>query len=568
MPLPRSLLSIDMQPCDANLKLVKGKWPTDISGHYFISSPAPQYKGRHIFYADGVIYRLSLKPGDFGAAPDEFAWRHGVVKTPSHRLRERTPEVFRPTLIGVNSPYGNTNTANTAQVPWNDRLLVTGDVGRPCEVDPYSLKFLAEVGHRKAWHDAGPFFPVLPIVTTPAHPITDPERTCIWTADYNPATQKVAAVRIDQNSQISRWPLKGATIRQTMHTVGQTRNWLLLMENGMRIDLAEMAGAPRKVVSFKEAPLYMIRKEDLEKTAPGEHVPYKTFIITPECMHFYADYDDSHGVRVFFEHSTDSDIAMAVAKDDLDLYGRAIDPALEGMYGLALSAPCVRLCELDPETEQVKELAIYSNPEYLWNVQTSAMDWSLKGLAKPTLHHVMYNGFRPEVTTQRQIKLYEHRVDMTKLPKEETPACLASFDWNNSAEPRSMWRFQLDEWATSPTFVPRNAGQAGDPYQGTNPGGADGYLVVAVQRDAGFRIELFDANKVGDGPVAVLAEQGHRVPFVIHSSWMPHVKPAEKLERLRFSAELDEGKLKTMPAHLAQAARDVARELDEELGYV
>jgi all-trans-8'-apo-beta-carotenal 15,15'-oxygenase len=115
---------------------------------------------------------------------------------------------------------------------------------------------------------------------------------------------------------------------------------------------------------------------------------------------------------------------------------------------------------------------------------------------------------------------------------------------------------------------PATRDRTGTPTRAPSRGGADGYVVVAVQRDAGFRIEVFDAGNVGDGPVAVLAESGHRVPFVIHSSWMPSVKPSERLERLRFSDELDEHKLEKLPSQLAQAAREVARELDEELGYL
>jgi carotenoid cleavage dioxygenase-like enzyme len=556
-----------MQPRDANLKLVRGAWPTDIAGYYFVSSPAPQYKGRHIFFADGTLYRLSLKPGEFGAAPDAFAFRHGILANPSHRLRQKVPHVFRPTLLGVASPFGNTNTANTAQLPWGDRLLVTGDVGRPVEVCPVSLAFLAEVGHRKQWLDSAPIFPVLPVVTSPAHPVADPERACIWTADYNMMTQRVGVVRYDGGKEIKRWPLKGAVMRQTMHTISQTRDWVLLMENGMRVDMAEMSGAPRKVTTFKEAPLYLVRKADIERTPPGEPVPFKTIMIAPECMHFYAIYDDSDGIKVFFEHSTDSDIAVAVAPGDKDIWGRPIDPVLEGMYGLALSPPSVTLRVLDPETCTSNQIASYENPEYLWNVQTSAMDWSRKGLERPTLHHVMYNGFRPEGLTQRQLALYEDRIDKSRLPNEETPPCLASFDWQRSLEPRGLYRFRNDEWATSPTFVPRHAGVHGDPYEGAEVGGHDGYIIVVVQSEEGFRIELFDANKVSAGPVAVLAEAGHRVPFVIHSSWMPRIKPAARLDRLRFSEELDEARLKTLAPELAEVARKVGRELDEELGY-
>ena len=49
-------------------------------------------------------------------------------------------------------------------------------------------------------------------------------------------------------------------------------------------------------------------------TAPGTPVEAKEFVVTPESMHFYARYDDSKGVDILFEHSTDSDIAMCIQK--------------------------------------------------------------------------------------------------------------------------------------------------------------------------------------------------------------------------------------------------------------
>ena len=56
-------------------------------------------------------------------------------------------------MIGVQSPFGSVNAANTAPLPWGDRLFMTWDVGRPVEIDPLTLGYLADVGHRSEWKD-------------------------------------------------------------------------------------------------------------------------------------------------------------------------------------------------------------------------------------------------------------------------------------------------------------------------------------------------------------------------------------------------------------------------------
>ncbi len=560
MPFPKRILE-DVTPVDVNMRVVAGKMPTDISGEMFISQPLPKYKGQHAFFGDGVLYRLSLEAGTHGAGPNEYAFRQRVLDTPSHLLRTKHPDKFRSTMLGVYSPFGYSNSANTAQVPWKDRLLVTWDAGRPIEVDPLTLDFKQELGHYESWGCLAPY-PALPMIPTPAHPVIDPERNCLWTCAYNPVTKEVWVVRYDEGTEVKRWKLKDAKIPQTVHTVSQTRNYVIIVDNGYKIDLGEIQGKERSVTTETSEPVYLVRKDDLERFPSGSTVDVKSFRIAPETMHYYADYDDSHGVRIFFEHSTDSDIAMAIRPGDKDCWGRPIDPALSGMYGLAQSAPCVTLIEFHPETGKVHERARYSDPSKIWNVQTSAMDWSLAGIVKPTLHHVMYFGFKPEGLTERQVALYKHRVDSNLWPDAEQPPCLASFDWNNSLKPKSTYQWQLDELATTPAFAPRNAGFGGDAYAGANPGGHDGYVCVPVIKDSGFRVDILDANNVGQGPVCSLAAPGHFVGFMIHASWMPHAKRAPDVERLHFSSELSEARLRGLPEDLKRSVYEVAEQLD------
>ena len=125
--------------------------------------------------------------------------------------------------------------------------------------------------------------------------------------------------------------------------------------------------------------------------------------------------------------------------------------------------------------------------------------------------------------------------------------------------------FALDDMPTSPIFVPRDPGSipGSSRYAGSDPGGHDGYVVVPVVNDQGFRVEVFDAAAVGSGPLATLAGSGVavEVPFVLHSAWMPRVVASQDQPRLKFSDELD--RIDQLPDDLAAAARQVARDLDE-----
>ena len=85
-------------------------------------------------------------------------------------------------------------------------------------------------------------------------------------------------------------------------------------------------------------------------------------------------------------------------------------------------------------------------------------------------------------------------------------------------ELKAKWEYpDLGDHITSPTFAPRElrrptTGQSA--YAGGEPGGHDGYVVQPVLSDDGFRVELFDAAAVGQGPDR--GAQGHE----------PGVRPA------------------------------------------
>jgi len=564
VPIPRSLLTA-APPDELDLVLAAGEWPEGLAGEVFVSASDKATAPRHGFFGDGIVRRLSLEPGTHGAAPGRFALRSSIIGTPSRRLRELRPEVFDGRAFGTSSPFGFSNAANTAPLPWGDRLFATWDAGRPVEVDPLTLAFLGEVGDRRSWGPDSFDSPVLPLYPSTAHPVVDPERGCLWTVLHDAMTQSLQVIRWDgRSTSVQRWPLAGASLPQSMHTVAQTRDWLVLVDCAFRVDPNEVLGTgEREVTNFTDEPVFLVRKDALEATPHGEPVTPTVLRTGPEVNHYYAVWDDADGIRLVFEHTIDTDLAMCLRAGDLDAHGRPVDPALHGLYNHPMHHGVVRELRIDPEAGTITSEAVYRDPEQAFATQLSAMDWSTEGLTTPTVHHVLFTGYRPEAITQRALALYADRVDPAALPPEETPSYLVTLA-RGGLEPKASHTFALDDYATSPCYVPRAAGEGAgrSRYAPAEPGGLDGWLVVPVCSDDGFRVEVFDAADVSRGPLATLRTPGgETVPFLVHSAWMPRAVASDpSIPRLRFADDLDPERVAALAPDLAAAVHQVADE--------
>lgn len=576
MPLPRSLTSAHHG--DIDLRLTSGTWPADLRGEMFISAPTPAPDLPYALFGLGVVIRLSLRPGANGAAADRWAWRTRTIDTPTQRLHAKDPEAFVPTPLGYSSAYGSPNMGNTAVLPWGDRLFATWDVGRPIEVDAASLGFLGEVGSKGSWGD--PFLPssdLLPFFFSTAHPIVDPDRDCLWTVKllpvgFDPIELQPWVVRYEgDGTEVKAWPVQGATVRGSMHTITQTRDWLVLSDSGnFKADPGEMATGVRSVTVDDEVNLYLIRKDRIESTPVGQELTPHPFVLAPTCGHYYGTYDDSDGkVRVLFEHMDRLDLGFNLRADDRDAFDRSIDPAFVGLYNFGMAPHSISEVTFDPAagTSTVERIV---TSEHSWNQQLSAMDWSTEGISDPTSHHVCFHGFRPDLVSQRALAAYGDRVDRSRFPAEETAGSLVTFE-RGSLETTGRYEMpSLGDMPSSPIFVPRDSGVGAadgmSRYAGTAPGGHDGYVVLPVLSDDGLRIEVFDAAAVGAGPIATLAgERREQVPLLLHSCWMPEANTAPSVERLRFADELDEASLAGLDADRLRTVHEVAAELDDAL---
>lgn len=521
----------------------------------FISAPVVDPRLSYQLFGFGAMVRLSLEPGRWGAPADRFALRVRTIDTPVRRIHELAADQFHGGLLGLDSPFGHANMVNTAPLPWNGRLFATWDVGRPVEVDPATLGFLGEVGSARSWggDSFGRDRAVLPQVFSTAHPIADPERQCLWTVKLSLAAGGLepAIVRYDGSGRdVRTWRLPGATVVGSMHTITQTANWLVLADSGnFKADMGEIMGGPRTAQIDHEVPVYFVRKEAIEATAPGDAVPYERAWFGPTTGHYYADWDDTDGVRILFEHLDLTDLGYRLLAGDVDAHGRPVSPAHIGMYQMAMAPQTVSEVRFRPGDDRGEVLAATSD-EWTWNLQLSAMDWSPAGRRAPTHHHVVYQGRRPDALARRVLDVYRERIDPVAVAGPDQRPSLATYR-RPGLDLHARWEFPSEaDLPSSPIFVPRRDGTAG---------GGEGWVVVPVLNDDGARVELFDAADVGGGPVATLAGPGReRLPFMLHAVWMREAAPATEVERLSFADDIDPLAIRALDPALAAVVERVA----------
>ncbi len=575
MPTPRSLTTAPHR--NFELEVVSGQWPGDISGEVTFASVQNSGRLPYAIFDFGAICRLSLEPGARGAAPQRFAWQTASIESPGKRLFNRHPETFGTGPFGYMSPFGPPNCSNTAPLPWGDRLYTTWDAGRPVELHPETLEFVAEVGHIDSWGGNSMEMPgVLPFLLSSAHPVADPERHCLWTVKGQPIVDGTTfgirphVVRYDRHdgTQVKIWPLEGVAFIGSLHTVSVTRDWVVLCDSGnFKADPGEMMGGERTTTIDTEVPVWLIRKDVLESTPSGTPVRPVCFTVSPPNGHYYAKYDDTDGVSIVWEGMDLMDLGMYLRPDDLDVNGNPVDPGAIGLYNMAMAPETIVELLFDPNSGKVLEQGSFKR-DWTFNLQLSAMDWSLEGVTNPTLHHVSYQGCKPGNISARAAKLYEDRIDLDHV-RDETPGSLCSFE-RGSMELKARWEFaDLSDHITSPAFAPRSVGEhaSATAYAGREPGGHDGYVVQPVCSDEGFRIELFDAANVGAGPVAVLMGTNKEcIPLVLHSAWGPQHHALADAERLRFASELTAERMAGIPEEYHTSLHEVAEECDALLG--
>lgn len=498
---------------DHRLSVVEGRWPDDLAGSVYVVGPDKREPGGHWFGAHGLLEQIRLRPGPDG----RIEVRHRLVGTTVARIRRRLPFLFRKVAFAEVSPFGVTNFANTNVQAIGERLFLGFDAGRPVEVDPVTLEHLTPVGANDEWLQGVPGL-LEPLVAVAAHPAPDEEaeggRGALWFVNYTQVAppdvpKETWLARWDLHGPVQRWRVTGMSPFDSIHDVKASRHHVVISDLPFVLEPQALRGRPRTIANRQETRLWIVAKADVEATPPGGEVPCVEVRLPMPTGHLTVDVDEEGGnLRVVLQHIPLSDLMISLRDGE----GH---PDLEGLIALAVQPSVIGRYVIDPKTGDVLEEATAVDVERAWGGVLATTDVSTPA-ARAHQRQLWYAGlgYDPEVVPRAWRDLYgssdEGVVAPADLPAEPIPGSLARIDLDAMAV-AEVWSYPAGSFPSPPTFVPRSGATGPD----------DGYVVVVVHRDGDKAVEVFDAMRIADGPVAVATAPGFNPNLMLHSCWMP-----------------------------------------------
>jgi carotenoid cleavage dioxygenase-like enzyme len=550
MTFPREFL-YGKGPLNLDLR-VEGHWPEDLHGTAYWILPDTRGPGAGIFFGPGMLARVPL-----GGVSRTVPFRSSTVRTPDARLRERTPELFHRMWIAEMSPYGFTNAVNTNPLPFKGRLLLCWDGGRPVEVDPKNGEFLTLLGERRRWQE-GTQYPLLPAIASTAHPVYDHERDMVYGLDYTgtwgskePATLRVMSWDTQGPPIFHR--IVNSSLKQYVHEVGQTRDYLILAQGAFRIEPRQAFDGKRTLPQRPNSPLWIVNKNDLR--AGVESVRCVEVVVQRELNHVFCDWEDGDGlITLFAQHTPAFDINCWLKPGDYsELTGEPIPEQLVGMYTSATDVCPLGRYQIDTRTGRVCDGVLQGDPNRHWTNNLYAKSYAPTDLRRHTHLFHLYTGHHPELVTEEAFALYAKHpyrsVPAHDIPLLTIPGCLDLIDLERMRAVGG-YTFKDGEAFGSPLAIPKRDMQRQNQM-----------WVLALRLDGPqSRLCVFDGEALEKGPIATATHPDFKLGLPLHSAWIEEHKERDSEYRVAFSADLGPG-YERLPTEAKQAAEAVVREL-------
>ncbi len=513
------------------------------------------------------------------------------------------------------------------------RLLATWDSGRPYEIDPVSLEVKTPIGGNNEWREQaiplkiGPF----KLHITATHHAYDDHTQELYTINFGKSILTMMApllihgitslvswtvlfkhilrltfritikvlqaislllyplglsqdfvylLKWDGKNRLQRWQVmlprtlglpiqRPVQIEQSMHQVGATRRFIVLMDTSFKLGPEQLIPNPlpgntyterilRQVLNFPQLSntnVYLVKREDL--TADRQSVLAQQVTLPKETAHFRVDYDDSDGVVLHVAHNNGWDPAeWPQAYDSYVENPQPPQPVMDPMQrwvGMTVSTTDLNYLGryvINPDNGKILKHELVSDRTCTW---APAIYADVGNTSVPEHYDHIYWiawGCWDELMTQFMVDLYK-KYKNRQLPIEEVleaaggkaPPALCHLD-TTTMTIVDKYLFPPGHFGNSPQFIPR----------GDNTDQTNGYLscVVLVDQDAEptSEIWLFDAQNLSQGPICKLglptttdAAGQAMAPFqmglTIHTTWIPDIAPHTASYHIPVQADYD-----------------------------
>ncbi len=596
-PVPQSIMTASRKEHKCvELKIFAGHLPDDVQGHIFFIGPVgtvesgglPFKDGDSFLNGDGMVYRLDFdqkgkvtlktqitKPLDY----------HFDEATKGTKLGFRNHGILRFSLL-----LGARNELNTAFLPVKfsqdepERLLVTYDAGRPYEIDTDTLEVITPVGSNKEWRpeiNLHYFFP--PIFST-AHPAFDTYTHEMFAVNYGRSLENfidtvpsleevdklfpevrqfweqfrgledfVYLIRWDGEHPLERWTLVNpdgspVSIKQTIHQIGVTKDYVVLMDTSFSTGLAQILNNPfpdhkererilRHLLESAPSPdsiLYIVSRSELTKgqhpamNEPEVKVVVRKVVIPLEASHFLVNYDNPDDkITLHISHICAWDVAEWLRTYDLSAYPPH-DPVSSPWPGMELNLMDISrlgryVIDGKSQEETPIESKVISDQKYTWGPSLyTYLDRLPSGMTPGHLDNIYWSSFGlwKDLMTQFMCYLYRNykyqQVPQSKvlsLAENGIPPCLFRLQ-TCSMDIADQYQFPPGYMVSSPQFMPRRGNQGSS---------TDGYIVCTVFTPERNEIWIFNAEALSQGAICKLYDSSVNFAFTLHTAWLQEI---------------------------------------------
>lgn len=435
-PVPDEVVAEDL--------VVAGSLPSELAGTYVRNGSNPRTgRSPHWFFGDGIVHGIRLEGG-------RARWyRNRYVRTP----------LYEASLgFGSGPPGGTSTQSNVSAIRLGDRLLTSGEVGLPFELDPTDLSTVGafDFGGRLA-------------TSMTAHPKLDPATGLLHFFGYGFVPPYLTYHVADADGTLlhsTEVPVAGPTM---VHDFAITERdavfWELPVVFDLQAAIAYIDDPSTGAFPFRWDPAYGARVGVLPLGGDGADVTWAS--LDEPCYVF-------HGVNAF---RRGEEVVVDVCRLS-SMFDATSDGALGGELDL-------RRWTVQPGVRVTDEVLVGADDD---PGELPTRDPRLVGRE----HRYGY---------LVQSRDAEGTVDLGGVIKH---------DFRTGRRERwdpGPWRHS-GEWL----FVPAEDGRAED----------EGWLLAYVHDEATATSELavLDATDVAGGPVATVPLP-QRVPYGFHATWMP-----------------------------------------------
>jgi carotenoid cleavage dioxygenase-like enzyme len=389
---------------------------------------------------------------------------------------------------------------------------------------------------------------------------------------FNIFSNFVDIVCWDGTEKLKKWnvtykgcPLK---IQQSMHQIGLTEHYVVLVDTAFKFLLEEILPAPskkkyKKVEKFlrnwidrpqlPDTYVYIVSRDDLKDGR--RKVEAKKVVIPRETTHFLTDYSDSgNKITLHMAHVCAWDVAEWLRAIDFDddettlsnkqppMYGMTVGPLdISRMGCYVIDAENAKVVRSDitsvyqdnssGQQEEKKEFGQYTWGPALYAYQDNQPTGKFQDL------YWSFFGCWEDIFTEQGLKMYapyKYREvpvsELLELTKKGIKSNLLRLhikplesvkEGENRLEIQDIYQFETGYFVNSPQFIPRKAGGDGS--------STDGYIMCVVYRgtdeepDNGNQIWIFDATNLKQGPLCKLWHPQLNFGITVHTTWLPKI---------------------------------------------